>query len=70
MEKRIIAEAYNDNFQVTLKSCYRNFQSWYEIETFNAKTNTGFTTERHDVDKAFDLYEDKVKRLKLQELTK
>ncbi len=71
IERKIVIEAFNETRQVTLYANYRNFQTWYTLETFVMKAPSvlvdSYTYNRdyYDTDEAFDKVERAIKDYKL-----
>jgi hypothetical protein len=62
-ERSVACEAFSDTVQVTLFRCYRNFQTWYELEIFKMSAagklegSKTICKEFSTVDKAFDSFD-------------
>lgn len=63
----LVEEKTNLNgFGFALWRKYRNFQTWYSIETWGPNDRQTIINEYHDMEKAFDVVESLERKLGLQ----
>lgn len=69
LERRVSCEAFADdgNRSITVFACYRNFQTWYDVEIDRWVDGKIVTTkiDMLDIDQAFDYFDNYIQKYNL-----